>query len=78
MSLECVFRKKKDIWCRGRASVDAQGTGFRVTQPHTFPHHKQHYLNRRFRHAVLSRCRKGDFTPLRQIYNEERRKLRYI
>lgn len=74
MSLECVCRKTKNVWCRGRASVDSSGCDFRCTQRHTY-HDKKHFLRQQFRFSVLSRCRKGDFTSFRQIYNEERRKL---
>ncbi|KAK3923979.1 Protein stu1 [Frankliniella fusca] len=34
-----------------------------------------HFLRQRFRYQVLSRCRNGDFSALRLIYNEERGKL---
>ncbi|XP_034250360.1 uncharacterized protein LOC117650856 [Thrips palmi] len=74
ISLECVCRKWRNVWCRGRASVDSNGCQFRCTQRHTY-HNKQHFQTQKFRFAVLSRCRKGDFTSFRQIYNEERRMM---
>ncbi|KAK3931652.1 Otogelin [Frankliniella fusca] len=60
------------MWCRGKASVNLTGGDFRCTERHPY-YDKNHHVNQRFRFAVLSRCRKGDFTPFCHIYNDERR-----
>lgn len=78
ISLRCAFSKSEGIKCRGRASVAKSGTNFKSTQAHNHPRRLHYFQAKIFRHRVLKRCRDADWTPLRLIYNQERRKLRYV
>lgn len=64
--------------CRGTGSVDLESHAFRGLGVHN--HRKPQFLihERRFRHAVLNRCRSGDTTRFKTIYHEERRRLRLV
>ena len=78
ISLRCSFAKTKEFFCRGRASVDSSGRNFKATQPHTHPKQTHFFEARKFRTKVLDRCKSGDWAPLRVIYNQERRKFRWV
>ncbi|KAK3933228.1 PKS-NRPS hybrid synthetase [Frankliniella fusca] len=76
LSLECMFYRRKGRPCRGRASVGANGLDFKLKKIHN--HAPDHNLihQRRLRSAILLRCRSGDPSMLRVIYDEERRRLK--
>lgn len=74
LSLECVHRKTKGKWCKGRVSCNKFGEEFRVTTAHSCPHDNLHFHKQKFRHNLLQRCAQGDFElSHRAIYNQERR-----
>lgn len=75
LSLECLSYRST---CRGRASVNGEGREFRQTQRHNHAPDWCLLHERRFRSAVLSRCRNGDTETLRTIYDQERTRLRYF
>ncbi|KAK3916209.1 4-hydroxy-3-methylbut-2-en-1-yl diphosphate synthase (flavodoxin) [Frankliniella fusca] len=62
--------------CPGRASVCRDGTYFRTTQRHNHDKDKYKIEERLFRRALMRRCRRGDHTPFRIMFNQERRSLR--
>lgn len=72
-SMRCVmyFLEK----CHGRASVSANGKSFRQTQAHNHDPDRHRVEARSLRHALMDRCRRGDHTPFKRMYHEERRKL---
>lgn len=66
------------IKCKGAATVDpyAPGGDFRRSTRHIHPPDRLLYQERRFRRAVLDRCRVGDLSNFIDIYHDERTTLR--
>lgn len=63
------------LQCHGRASCTQRGKYFRQTQPHNHPSEPHTREVRLLRAAVLSRCREDGSTDLKEIYDQERRRL---
>lgn len=67
------YYKKK---CKGSLSIGRHD--IKRLQRHNHPPERLLIHERRLRHAVLNRCRAGDTADFRDIYHEERRRLRLL
>jgi len=73
-SLRCSHHVS--LQCYGRASCTQRGKSFRQTQSHNHPSEPQTRETRLLRAAVMSRCREDGSTDLKEIYDQERRRLK--
>ncbi|KAK3907416.1 RuBisCO large subunit-binding protein subunit alpha, chloroplastic [Frankliniella fusca] len=74
ISMRCV-----EWWmlkCPGRCSVSSAYTEFRQTTRHNHDPVKHRIQARAFRHVLMERCRSGDHTGYKRMYNQERRRLK--
>ncbi len=69
VSMRCV-----EWWvlkCPGRCSVSSAYTAFRQTTRHNHDPVKHRIQARAFRHVLMERCRSGDHTGYKRMYNQE-------